>query len=183
MFFVSKSVDRPTAARARNMRRALIVAPIVVLLATTGFSGRTTTTIPVIEPGSSDITTHILRESMDSVRSIYKATPTDTLERVVATTWRESHLVAAPQGKAMLLVSSSVSARGTFVDSALVLLDGLSPVWEILRRNKRATRFDYNGARVRVAIADPDSTFPVREHEYPLKVSYCGRCRCGKAMR
>lgn len=125
--------------------------------------------IPVLTPGSSDITTSRFRDEAVDYRSFLRAMP-DSGERATALGRSEVHLTEYGGKPAMLLVSSSRPLQGTslFIDSALVMRDGLAPVWESAHSARWNRRWEYSGKRVRVAVLDSGAM--VREHTYDLPV-------------
>jgi len=75
------------------------------------------------------------------------------------------------RGRAALLFTK-MSQRGSavFVDTTLVLRDGLVPVWEVAGNSRGwHARFDYDRAKVRVDAVSPDSTHrATHTYAYPV---------------
>ena len=123
----------------------------------------------VLLPGSTELTTGHLK--VDGARYRYMFKPgADSTEREMGT----GGWAVAPMkhnGKAALLLTTNF-ARGTqhFLDTALVMQDGLHPVWEVSRVGTKTTRWEYSGKHVRMAVTQPDSGTRTKEHTYDVPV-------------
>lgn len=82
----------------------------------------------------------------------------------------ETHVTSYQGTPALLLISSFIGRGPPFVDSALVLREGLAPVWEIHHAGNRRTRFEYNGSHVSLEVTTPDSARRQAAHAYDLPV-------------
>ncbi|MGI8508860.1 MAG: hypothetical protein ACR2MQ_06010 [Gemmatimonadaceae bacterium] len=82
----------------------------------------------------------------------------------------ETHVTSYQRTPALLFISSFTGRGAPFLDSALVLRDGLVPVWEIHHVGGRRTRFDYNGAHVGLEVTTPDSARHQTAHRYDRPV-------------
>lgn len=80
---------------------------------------------------------------------------------------RTDYLPASYHGASAFLI---VASSATFVDSSLVLRNGLAPVWEIQHVKERRTRYDYNGNHVRRKVTAPDTAATSGESTYPYPV-------------
>jgi hypothetical protein len=85
-------------------------------------------------------------------------------EKVVGVRRVFEHLIDHPRGPALLLIQQG---RG-YVDSAIVLRSGLTPIVEIQNYFARRRRvvYDYEGNRVRMRDSTADSVVRAREHTY-----------------
>ncbi len=92
--------------------------------------------------------------------------PEREIARLSDTTVVTSHNGAV----ALLFIEGSLS-RGTLsIDSALVLRDGLSPIWEVQHSGTHSFRIDYNGTHVRRIDSAPDTTPRQVDHTYDVPV-------------
>ena len=74
-------------------------------------------------------------------------------------------------GKAALLLTTHFTrGANVFLDTALVMQDGLHPVWEVSRTDAKTTRWEYSGKQVRMTVTHPDSGTRTKEHTYDVPV-------------
>jgi hypothetical protein len=125
--------------------------------------------VAVLLPGSTELTTSHLKA--DGARYRYRFKPaTDSAEREMGTGgWAVTP--TRHNGKAALLLTTHFE-RGTqrFLDTALVMQDGLHPVWEVSRIGTKTTRWEYSAKQVRMAVTQPDSGTRTKEHTYDVPV-------------
>ncbi|HUQ80237.1 MAG TPA: hypothetical protein VM076_03840 [Gemmatimonadaceae bacterium] len=123
----------------------------------------------VLTPGSSELTTTHLKAGSTRFRSMYKP-GADSAEREMAIGTAGVSETMHKGKPALLLTTSFVGNGRTFVDTALVMRDGLHPVWEVSRSGQRSTRWEYSGKQVRMTFTQPDSGTRSREHTYDVPV-------------
>ena len=125
--------------------------------------------VALLLPGSTELTTSHLNADGARYRYLFKPAA-DSAEREVGTGgWAITP--TQHNGKAALLVTTNF-ARGTqrFLDTALVMQEGLHPVWEVSRIGAKTMRWDYTGKQVRMAVTQPDSGTRNKEHTYDVPV-------------
>lgn len=126
-------------------------------------------TAPVILPGSRELTTSHLKTQADRYRTVTRPAP-DSAERDLGVR-NESVTQTTHNGKpALLLASQSGTGDRTFIDTALVMQEGLHPVWETARFGSRVSRWEYSGKHVQLTFTHPDSGTRTREHTYDIPV-------------
>jgi hypothetical protein len=143
-----------------------ILASIVAIVASTALvrGAGVQTSLPMLLPGSADLAGTHFTARCDSMQRFGRA-PGEAAERSLGAQRLTEHPTTYRGKPAVLLVTSVERAR-PFVDSMLVYRDGLAPISEIVRSGTQTTRYDYDGAHVRVTA---DST-PAKEHRYPTGV-------------
>jgi hypothetical protein len=155
----------------RRLSKALCIAVAGVAFAVAAGESRTTqsSTVTVLIPGSSELTTGHLEPAAERYRYLYKPAA-DSVEREMGTGgWAVTS--TTHNGKAALLLATHFT-RGTqrFLDTALVMRDGLHPVWEVSYNGAKTTRWEYSGKRVRMAVTHPDSGTRTKDHAYDVPV-------------
>jgi hypothetical protein len=125
--------------------------------------------LAVLLPGSTELTTSHLKADGARYRYIYKQAADSTEREMGIGGWAVTP--TKHNGKAALLLTTNF-ARGTntFLDTALVMQDGLHPVWEVSRSGAKTTRWDYSGKVVRMAVTHPDSGTRNKAHTYDVPV-------------
>jgi hypothetical protein len=129
---------------------------------------RTQASLPVLLPGSADLAGTHFSARCDSMQRFGRA-PGESTERALGAQ-RLTEQPTSYRGKPAILLVTSVESAQPFVDSTLMYRDGLAPISEIVRIGPRSTRYDYDGAHVRITRATGDSTPTAREHRYPTPV-------------
>ena len=124
----------------------------------------------VLLPGASDITTSHLHNAVASYEYFLRMPTGDTTERRVSAGRAEQVLTQYDGKPALLLIGSSTPNGASSIDSALVRLPTLAPVWETARRGGRVTHWDYSGKDVRMTVTPPDSATQTRQHTYEMPV-------------
>jgi len=123
----------------------------------------------LILPGSRELSTSHLTASTVRYRYFTRPSP-DSAEKEVAT-GTASVTPITHQGKpALLLVTHSGRPERMFIDTAVVMRDGLAPVWEVSRFSQRMMRWDYSGKNVHRTLTHPDSGTRSAEHTYDVPV-------------
>ena len=125
--------------------------------------------LAVLLPGSAELDTKHLKADKGGYRYMFKQAA-DSAEREMGV---EAWTVTPTQhdGKAALLLTTSFSRGKTvFLDTALVMQDGLHPVWEIARNGAKTMRWEYSGKKVRMTTTQPDSGTQTKEHTYDVSV-------------
>lgn len=155
------------------MRRISNAVGVVVLgvglVVAVGETRTTSRTAAVLVPGSSELTTGHLKLASGRYRYLYKPAA-DSAEKEVGTGgWGVTP--TKHNGKAALLLTTNFT-RGpnVFLDTALVMQDGLYPVWEVSRNGAKTTRWEYSGKVVKMAVTQPDSGTRTKEHTYDVPV-------------
>jgi hypothetical protein len=124
----------------------------------------------VLLPGSSELSTSHLNTSATRYRVLTKPAP-DSAEREVPGVGSASVTLTKHNGKpALLLVTGFVRAERTYADTALVMQDGLHPVWEVSSNGTRTSRWDYSGKQVKLTFTQADSGTQTRTHAYDVPV-------------
>lgn len=123
----------------------------------------------VLAAGARELATSTFGDEQASYRIVSDSGP-GTAERTIGASASAIRPTQYEGREALLLTSMSRRGSSTFVDTALVLRDGLVPVWE-RAHNSRGwhARFDYDGATVRAEISTPDSTHRAT-HTFPHPV-------------
>ncbi len=106
---------------------------------------------PVLAPSSHDITTsHIRADTGREYRYLSRAATGDTTEKERGRSRVTQQLVQHEGAPALLLITDLTFGARTFVDSALMLLSGLTPVREVsyIRPGTHVTRWEYAGVHV-----------------------------------
>jgi hypothetical protein len=150
----------------------LTAAVALGAIATVAIAARSTpATAPplVLIPGSAELTTSHLKAGNTRYRSMYKPRPDSAEQEMAIGTAGVSETTR--NGKpALLLTTTFTRADRTFLDTALVMRDGLHPVWEVSKSGQRSTRWEYSGKQVRMTFTHPDSGTRSREHTYAVPV-------------
>ena len=127
-------------------------------------------TASVLVPGSSELSTSHLSASSSRFHYFTRASA-DSAEKRTDGVGSQSVSATTHDGKpALLLVTGFVRGDRTFADTALVMRDGLHPVWEVATNGTRRSRWEYSGKRVRLTFTQPDSGTRTREHTYDVPV-------------
>lgn len=128
-----------------------------------------TPTGKVLIPGDADLTTTQFHDASTTYQ-VLQAGSANTPEREVAQASDTTQLTSYKGAPALLLIQGSKTRGRVFMDSALVLRDGLSPVWEIQHSGTHSIRIDYSGTRVRRSDSAPDTALRRVEHMYDVPV-------------
>jgi hypothetical protein len=119
---------------------------------------------PLLLPGSTDLAGGHFSARCDSMQRFGRA-PGESADRSLGAQ-RLTEQPTMYRGKPAIWFVTSVARAKPFIDSMLVYRDGLAPISERVWSGARSTRYDYDGAHVRIT---GDST-PVKEHGYPTAV-------------
>ncbi len=128
-----------------------------------------TPTGKVLVPGDADLTTTHFHDASITYHVLQAGSAT-TPEREVAQSSDTTQLTSYKGVPALLLIKGSVTRGRVFIDSALVLRDGLSPIWEVQHSGAHSIRIDYSGTRVRRSDAAPDTALRQVDHTYDIPV-------------
>jgi hypothetical protein len=123
----------------------------------------------VLVPGDADLTTTHFHDASITYH-VLQAGSANTPERQVAQASDTTQLTSYRGAPALLLIQGSKTRGRVFMDSALVLRDGLSPIWEIQHSGTHSIRIDYSGTRVRRSDSAPDTALRRVEHTYDVPV-------------
>jgi hypothetical protein len=155
------------------MRRFTVAVGVAILgvglVVAIGESSPSLRLAALLIPGSSELTTGHLKADAGRYRYLFKPAA-DSAERDLGTGgWGVTP--TKHNGKAALLLTTNFT-RGTnvFSDTALVMHDGLHPVWEVSRNGVKTTRWEYSGNHVRMSYTYPDSGTRTKEHTYDVPV-------------
>lgn len=169
----SRSVRHCHALRLVTAIRCVGICLSVLVVAAACASVRTTSLAPasgVLLPGAPDLVTESFRNGSTRFHIFQDGTNGSATARGLGEGRTETHVTSYQRTPALLFISS-FTGRGTpFLDSALVLRDGLVAVWEIHHVGGRRTRFDYNGSHVSLDLTAPDSARHQTAHTYDRPV-------------
>lgn len=151
-------------ARARQLT-TVAAAAIAVPLAMPAQS--------VLLPGSTLLVTNQLVGSAGSFR-MTQSTAQDTTSHELGAITYERQLVPHVQDRGgapgILMIHRGEFGAHRSVDSALFLVRGLAPVWEVSRFDSTVTRFTYDGKHVTYVRTSADSGERRNEHTYQVPV-------------
>lgn len=122
----------------------------------------------VLRPGAAEINVSHLATAKNAYRMMVRMHP-DSADREAGRGETAVRTIDHAGAAAVLLVSA-FGKPGQFTDTALVVRSTLAPVWETMHLGNSTTRFDYDGAVVRVAKTTPDSGTRTVEHSYDVPV-------------
>lgn len=128
-----------------------------------------TPTGKVLVPGDADLTTTHFHDASITYHVLQAGSAT-TPEREVAQSSDTTQLTSYKGVPALLRIQGSVTRGRVYIDSALVLREGLSPVWEVQHSGAHSIRIDYSGTRVRRTDAAPDTALRQVDHTYDIPV-------------
>jgi hypothetical protein len=154
----------------RRFSRAVGVAVVGVAIVVAAAESRPSSRIAaVLIPGSSELTTSHVKAAAGRYRYMFKPAA-DSAERELGNGgW--GVMPTKHNGKpALLLTTNFIRGSNVFSDTALVMQDGLYPVWEISHANAKTTRWDYSGKQVRMTVTQPDSGTRTKDHTYDVPV-------------
>ena len=123
----------------------------------------------LILPGSRELSTSHLMASTLRFRYFNRPGPDSAEKETGGGT--SSVIPVEHNGKpALLLVTHSGRPERMFIDTALVMRDGLAPIWEVSRFGGRILRWEYSGKHVKRTMTHPDSGTRTTEHTYDVPV-------------
>lgn len=123
----------------------------------------------IILPGATELVTAKFTDEQETDRAVFDSGP-GTVARVVGAMTTGIQPTRYHGKAALLLTKMSRRGASVFIDTALVLRDGLVPVWEISNNSRGVhTRFEYDGPTVRLTSTSPDSSHAAT-HTYPRRV-------------
>lgn len=122
----------------------------------------------LLSPGARDLATAHFRDASVKFHFTQLAPNEATPRRGPGDGQVETRVTSYKGVPALLFIRSFVGRGAPFLDTALVLRDGLVPVWEIHHQGTRRTRFDYSGSHVTVEVTAPDSVRRRVEHLYTV---------------
>jgi hypothetical protein len=123
----------------------------------------------VLVPGGAGLnTTHF--HDVSITYHVLQAASASTPEREVAQSSDTTRVTSYKGTPALLLIQGSNTRGRVFIDSALVLREGLSPIWEVQHSGAHSIRIDYSGARVRRSDSAPDTAPRRVDHTYDFPV-------------
>lgn len=158
------------AAAARPVRfRAWLSCALLVAACAPPHARLLTPTGGVLAPGATQLNTTQFRDASLAYKVI-QAGSADARERQVAQSSDTTQLTTYNGVPAILLIQGSTTRGRLFSDSALVLRDGLSPVWEVQHAGTHVIRIDYSGRRVRRTDSAPDTAPRHVDHMYDVPV-------------
>jgi hypothetical protein len=107
----------------------------------------------------------------DSVRyHTIRSAGKDSADRDLGETADAAELTTYNGAPGILLVERTLAQGKPYIDSALVLRRGLTPVWETYHLGARQSRINYDGARVRRTDVEGDSVVRRVDHTYDVHV-------------
>ncbi|MEO7043043.1 MAG: hypothetical protein ABI035_12335 [Gemmatimonadaceae bacterium] len=123
----------------------------------------------VLAPGTTELNTAQFHDASLTYQVI-QAASVNTPERLVAQSSDTTRLTSYGGAPALLLIQGSTTRGRVFIDSALVLRDGLLPIWEVQHSGTHSIRIDYSGSRVRRSDSAPDTALRQVDHTYDVPV-------------
>jgi hypothetical protein len=124
---------------------------------------------PMLLPGSPDLSQDHFASRCDSLWFLSRA-PDDAADQAILAHRSDERLTSYRGQDALLLVTTMQGPMGPLIDSALVYLRGLTPIWEVDRNGPRLTRYEYDRNQVRVTASTSDSAPSVEHHRYEWPV-------------
>lgn len=134
------------ASPSRDCTSSCVAAALLCLALTTPLMAQS-----VLAPNSHDITTsHIRAEAGRDYRFLSRDATGDTSEKERGRGRVTQQLVQHEGAPALLLITNGTFGARAFVDTALMLLAGLTPVREVsyILPGTHVTRWEYSGAHV-----------------------------------
>jgi hypothetical protein len=145
-------------------------APIAIVIAVLELVAHTASAQPpMLRPGSVDVRSDKVTDRCDSLWVLARA-PNDTTERAMLAQRIEQHVVSNQQRRTVVQVTTLTTPDGSFLDSTVMLRDGLAPILETAHVGARVIRYRYDRNRVDVTTTVGDSAPTVHHHEYPYPV-------------
>jgi len=120
----------------------------------------------MLVPGSHELHSESITERCDSLWFVSRA-PGDTTEHSLLGQRREQHLVTGQHGSTVVQVTTVTDADGFYIDSTVMMRDGLTPTLEAAHIGSQAIRYRYDRNRVDVTTTNGDSAPSVKHHRYP----------------
>ncbi len=150
-------------------RGALFCAAVLTVACAQSHARSLTPTGRVLVPGSADLNTTHFRDA-SIMYHVLQVGSANAPEREVAQSSDTTRLTSYNGVPALLLIQGSTTRGRIFIDSALVLRDGLSPIWEVQHSGTHSIRIDYSGSRVRRSDSAPDTALRQVDHTYDVPV-------------
>ena len=122
----------------------------------------------LLRPGSRRLTGGHFAARCDSMWFVARRLNDTSEEALPAQRLDES--VTTFRGRPAVLQVVQVNGSQTYVDSALMFRDGLAPIWEVSRSGSQATRYVFDGDKVRVTVTNGDAAPTTKAHRYEVPV-------------
>lgn len=119
----------------------------------------------MLRPGAVDLMSAKITDRCDSLWFLARA-PNDTVQRSILAQRIEQHDVSST----VVQVTTMSTPDGSYVDSTILLRDGLAPMRETTHAGSTVIRYRYDRNRVDVTTIAGDSAPVAHHHEYPYPV-------------
>ena len=140
------------------MRRLSLIVGFTVLAGTWA-------TPPMLVPGSHELQSTRITEECDSSWFVSRD-PGETTEHALLGQRKEHHLVTDQRGSTVVQVTTLTSPNGSYIDSTVMLRDGLAPISEATHAGPQVIRYRDDRNHVDVTTTNGDSAPSVTHHEY-----------------